>query len=112
MCQVCILKEQGIEHPEDFVLNQYKLSEDMNRIPVPVNDDGLEQGILMLYPEEFAEQGQQLLPSGGVFGTVKAIFRAMGFIKPKEVEVQEETVSRAVAKSKHGQGLYEEKRKK
>src|ERR1035437_5509859 len=65
MCQVCILKEQGIEHPEDFVLNQYKLSEDMNRIPVPVNDDGLEQGILMLYPEEFAEQGQQLLPSGG-----------------------------------------------
>jgi hypothetical protein len=101
----------GVIHPEDNVLNQYQISADANRIPVPVNDDGLEQGILMLYPEEFSEQQGMLPQSGGVVGTVRAIFRSFGFFKPKEVVIQEEPVSKAVAKSKHGGGLYQEKRK-
>jgi hypothetical protein len=84
----------------------------MNRIPVPINDDGFERGILMLYPEEFSEQQGMLPQSGGVVGTVRAIFRSFGFFKPKEQVIQEETVSRSVAKSKHGGGLYEPKKDK
>jgi hypothetical protein len=110
MCQICILKEQGIENPEEHVLTSYQLSSDMNRIPIPLDDQGLEQGILMLYPEEMTEQQGMLPQSGGVVGTVKAIFRAFGFTKPKEEIIAEEPISKAVAKSKRGGGLYEPKR--
>ena len=105
------MKAQGVLDPEEHVLNQYELSSDMNRIPVPIDDEGYADGILMLYPEEQLEQGGRLPPSGGVVGTVKAIFRAFGFTKPKEVIIKEEPISKAVARSKKGGGLYEPKRK-
>lgn len=98
-------------YPEDHVLNQYQISADMNRIPIPVNDDGLEQGVLMLYPEEGLEQTGILPQSGGVVGTVRAIFRAFGFIKPREQIILEEVPSKGVARSKRSGGLWEEKRK-
>lgn len=82
----------------------------MNRIPVPINDDGLEQGILMLYPEEMSEQQGMLPQSGGVVGTVRAIFRAFGFFKSKEVVIQEEPASKSVARGKRGLGLYAPKK--
>ena len=82
----------------------------MNRIPVPI-DDSLENGVLMLYPEEFSEQQGMLPQTGGVVGTVRAIFRSFGFMKPKEEVIAEEPVSKSIAKGKHGGGLYEEKKR-
>lgn len=66
----------------------------------------------MLYPEEMSEQQGMLPQSGGVVGTVRAIFRSFGFVKPKEVIIQEETASKSVAKGKRGGGLYQPKKEK
>lgn len=101
------MKEQGIENPEDHVLTQYVLSSDVNRLPMPLDDDGFEQGILMLYPEDKLEQTGVIPQSGGVVGTVKAIFRAFGFAKPQEQVEAERPPSKAVANSKVRRGsLY------
>jgi hypothetical protein len=100
------MKEQGVENPEDYVLTAYRLSDDINKIPVPLDtEDGFEQGLLMLYPEEAPADGETPA-AGGVFGTVKSIFRAMGFTKTKEEVIAEEPISRSIAKVKRGKGLY------
>ena len=69
-------------------------------------------GILLLYPEaKFEEEG--VVPiSGGVVGTVKSIFRALGFqgknpVTPiGETELEEHPESKELAESKRGTGLY------
>lgn len=105
-CAICVAKEQGIENPEDYILHQYVLGTDANRLPVPLEDDELTAGVLMLYPEEQLEQTGILPASGGVFGTVKAIFRAFGFAKTKEEVKEEEPISTSIARKKRGKGLY------
>jgi hypothetical protein len=114
-CQICLLKEQGVLNPEDAVLPQYILSSDHNRIPVPIEagQDDLQAGVLMLYPEMALEETGQIPQSGGFVGTVRSMFRAFGFIKPKtkkqaDNEAIATTPSLAVARSKRHKGLFEE----
>src|SRR5579864_2342338 len=80
-CAICIAKEQGVENPEDYVLTQYAMP-DPTKPPVPIEmDDSLYGGVLMLYPESVQEQTGIIPLAGGVVGTVKSIFRTLGFGK-------------------------------
>lgn len=92
---------------EDFVLTQYYLSNDPNKIPTPIDADlSQESGILILNPET-AEEGKQFKPSvGGLFGTVKSMFKVLGFAQKEEEPPQ----SREVAKKKRAKdGLYSDR---
>lgn len=102
-CAICLLKEQGVENPEDHVLAQYYLSNDPNKLPIPIDaDTSLEGGILLLSKEDEVDK----LPIvGGLFGTVRSLFRAIGFTKP----VEEVPVSKDVAKRKRTGGLYDDR---
>jgi len=106
-CAICVLKEQGVLNPEDHVLPQYTISSDQNRLPVP-RDVEIEAGMLLLYPEEAEANLDPMRQSGGVVGTVKTLFRAFGFGKPQDIQEAEKNppVSKQVAKSKRGSGLY------
>ena len=98
-----MLKEQGIENPEDYVLTQYYMSNDPTKLPTPIDaDTSLEGGILVLNPEESGTDGD--IPQvGGLFGTIKSMFRVIGFQK----KVEEVPVSKDVAKRKRSGGLYD-----
>lgn len=104
-CQICLLKEQGVENPEDYVLNQYYLPNDPTKFPTPIDADmSLEGGILILQPDEEAAN-EKLPQSGGFFGTVKSLFKTIGFnLTPAEVPV-----SKDIAKRKRTGGLYDER---
>jgi len=106
-CQICILKEQGVENPEDYVLPQYYLSTDPNKLPIPIDADmSLEGGILVLNPPGSESTGMEKIPqSGGLFGTVRSLFKVLGF-KPQE---KEKPVSQKVAKEKRTGGLYDDR---
>ena len=96
------MKEQGIENPEDYVLTQYYMSNDPNKIPVPIDvDESQDAGILVLNPDE-AEKPFQ---SGGAYGTVRSVFKALGFMKNKK----EVAVSKDVSKRKRTGGLYDDR---
>lgn len=103
-CAICRLKEEGVLDPEDHVLAQYKLP-DPSSPPVPIDiDDDLSAGVLLLYPEtKLAEDGRVPF-SGGVIGTVRSIFRALGFLQPEE---KEPTPSKTIATNKRRKGLYD-----
>lgn len=80
-CALCQLVEQGVENPEQYILPQY-LMLDPTKAPVPLNAEN-ESVIVDLFPEEKVNVG--LGPSaGGVAGTVKAIYRALGFLPAKQ----------------------------
>lgn len=105
-CKICEMKEQGIENPEDFVLAQYYLSNDPNKLPTPIDTDvSNEGGILIMYPDEEPKNGEPVPYVGGLFGTLKSFFRVRGFEQKKE----EVTVSRDVAKRKRTGGLYDDR---
>lgn len=103
------MKARGVELPEgataeDFVLNNYYLSNDPNKIPTPIDADlSQESGILILNPET-AEEGKQFKPSvGGLWGTVRSVFKALGFAPADEPVPQ----SKEVAKNRRDKdGLY------
>jgi len=85
-CQLCVLKEQGIINAEDYVLAQYKFP-GPDKPPVPIDaDDSIAGGVLLLYPEEKMEQGAFIPPVGGIIGTVKQMFRTLGFALAKPAE--------------------------
>lgn len=99
------MKENGIENPEDYVLPQYQLSMDKDRIPIPLDiGDEMQSGVLMLYPEERLEQDGIVPQSGGVVGTVKSIFKVLGLYKPPD---EEPVKSKEVAIKKRKRGLYD-----
>jgi hypothetical protein len=103
-CAICWAKEQGIENPEDHVLAQYRLPDPMSP-PVPIDvDQDIAQGVLMLYPEASLAEDGRVPSSGGVIGTVKSIFRALGFAQPKDVEPEP---SKTIAVGKRRKGLYD-----
>jgi hypothetical protein len=78
-CQLCILKEQGVVNAEDYVLPQY-LIPDASKPPVPIDiDDSIAGGVLLLYPEERMMKGELVPQTGGVIGTIKSVFRTLGF---------------------------------
>lgn len=111
MCAICILKEQGVLNPEDYVLPQYAIP-DPTKPPVPIDmSDELAAGILLLYPEAQLEEEGVVPFSGGVVGTVKSIFRALGFKGKQppsvgEPQVEENPPSKEIAMAKKGTGLY------
>lgn len=89
-CAICVLKAEGVENPEDKVLPQY-LMFDPTKPPVPIDAEG-DSAILNLFPEEKVEFGR-MPSSGGVAGTAKAIYRALGFGKPKPVHAPSQTTA-------------------
>lgn len=102
-CAICVLKEQGVKNPEDHVLTQYYLSNDPNKLPVPIDaDTSLEGGILLLSKDDIVDK---LPMTGGLVGTVRSLFKALGFQKAPEEEVQ----SKEVATKKRTGGLYDDR---
>lgn len=83
-CAVCVLTEQGVKDAEKYVLPQYVIS-DPTKPPVPV-DVALDNAEFQMFPEE---QDTRVRNVGGVVGTVKAVFRALGFGKEEEPEAPE-----------------------
>ena len=107
-CAICVAKEQGIENPEDHILAQYYLSNDPNKLPTPIDADmSAEGGILLLQPNaEQLDSNGNPLQSGGLVGTVKSLFRVLGFAKSEEPEPASR--ERAVSKRKGG-GLWDDR---
>jgi hypothetical protein len=85
-CQLCVLKEQGVVNAEDYVLAQYMLP-DASKPPVPIDiDDSIAAGVLLLYPEERLKEGQPIPQVGGIIGTIRQMFRTLGFAQSKPAE--------------------------
>src|SRR3954465_3472728 len=80
-CALCVLKAEGVVNAEDHVLAQYRLSTMPGSLPVPLEmDDSMAGGVLLLNPEEKLEEGSPV-PQLGVIGTIKSMFRTIGFAK-------------------------------
>jgi hypothetical protein len=92
-CAICLLREQGVEDPESKVLPQYYMF-DPTKPPIPLDAEN-DSVIVNLFPEERSELGR-MPSSGGVAGTVKAIYKAIGFVKEKVLPV----VSQKTAKKR------------
>jgi hypothetical protein len=107
-CQICIMKEQGIENPEDHVLTSYQLTSGVDGLPIPMDADiSQEGGVLVLYPE--SDPRQKKLPMvGGLFGSVRSLFKVLGFDMPEK----EPPPSQEVAERKGHTGLYGERKGK
>lgn len=99
-CLLCQLKEAGVEDPESKVLPQYYMF-DPTKPPVPLNAES-DDVILNLFPEE-KQEFMRMPSSGGVAGTVKSIFRAVGFGKPK---VEQSTSQKTAAKRRKESSLF------
>lgn len=102
------MKEEGILNPEDNVLIQYRLNNEMHQLPmaVDIDDVGL-NGILCLYPENQLETNGFIAQAGGVVGTVRSVFRAIGFGKPSQEETRAaEPPSKQAGRKRRGTGLY------
>ncbi len=85
-CQICVLKAQGVVNAEDYVLAQYMMP-DASKPPIPIDyDDSIAGGVLLLYPEEKMKQGDPIPQTGGIIGTVKSMFRTLGFMQAKPAE--------------------------
>jgi len=85
-CALCVLKAQGVVNAEDYILPQYKIPS--TGFPIPLDyDDSLAAGILMLNPEEKLDPNQPIPQVGGIVGTVRSVFRVIGFAISKPVEV-------------------------
>jgi hypothetical protein len=101
-CANCMLKEKGVINSEDFVLAQYRLP-DSNSLPIPIDmDDSIAGGVLLLYPDEKIHDGEQIPQTGGIIGTVRSMFRTIGFALPKPVK---EIGSRVLA-TRNRSGLF------
>lgn len=86
-CALCVLKAQGVVNAEDYVLAQYRIPTAPGSLPIPVDiDDSMAAGVLLLNPEEKLAEGEPI-PQLGVIGTIKSMFRTVGFMKPKPEEV-------------------------
>jgi len=84
MCALCTLEAQGVKNPEQYVLPQYVMT-DPTKPVLPYAADA-DDYLYMVFPEERPAEGQAPPPVGGIMGTAKAIFRALGF--GKEIEQQ------------------------
>ena len=100
-CAYCELIEKGITNPEDYVLPQYIMT-DPSKPPIPIGAEG-EDAIFLMFPEE-KEEGKPTLRAGGVVGTAKNLFRALGFGKE---EKPPKTESRQIAERRRKGSLYD-----
>lgn len=88
-CALCVLKEQGVVNAEDYILAQYRIPHE--GMPIPVDyDDSIAGGVLLLNPEEKLAEGVPI-PQIGVIGTIKSMFRNIGFRKAPVVEPAKST---------------------
>ncbi len=78
-CAVCMLTEQGVKDAEKYVLPQYVMT-DPTKPPIPLYAQ-MEDAEFEMFPEE---RDNRVKSSGGVVGTVKAIYRALGFGREPE----------------------------
>lgn len=100
-----MLEEQGVKNPEKYVLPQY-IATDPTKPVVPLNAEDAESMYLM-FPEERPIEGEAPPPVGGIMGTAKAIFRALGFAKDIERQQQEDIPqSKKVATKRRKSSLY------
>jgi len=83
-CAICVLQEQGIMDAEKYVLSRY-VQLDPTNPPIPRDAEG-EDSIFILYPEE---RDNRVRSSGGIIGTAKAVYRALGFGKQPDAEPPE-----------------------
>ena len=79
--------------PEDYVLQQY-VQLDPSKPPLPLTAEG-EDVVFQLVPEE--ERKGMKMPSGGVWGTIKSIYRALGLPREDQVAPEDVPESRKVA---------------
>ena len=99
-CAICLLKEQGVVDAEKAVLPQYIMF-DPTKPPVPLDAEG--DGVIVnLFPEERQDLGR-IPSSGGIAGTAKAIYRALGFGKPKP---QPQTAQKTATKRRRESSLF------
>jgi hypothetical protein len=71
---------QGLDIPEEYFTPQYVMTDPLG-VPVP---RAAENSMFLLFPEEEMEDGQLVKPiAGGIAGTAKAIYRAIGFTVTK-----------------------------
>ena len=103
-CALCILREQGVEHPEQHVLASYVITDPMSP-PIPLEQ---EDPVNILYPEEAVAQGK-IPASGGVVGTTKAFFRAVVGWFGQEERPQSVPLSKKITRQARSGGLYERK---
>lgn len=106
-CALCLLRDQGVENPEQHVLQSYLMT-DPTAPPIPLEDT---DPMMALYPEESVMKRGKLPPSGGVIGTVKSMFRAVvGWFGQEEEEAKvenKELLSKKISKRKRSGGLWE-----
>ena len=104
-CQICLLLEQGVKNPEEYVLPQY-LQLDPTKPPVPLNADDAEY-LYEVFPEERPQEGEDI-PLTGVMGTVKSAFKVIGLFKDIIAERKKTvTKSRKVADKRGKSTLFD-----
>lgn len=92
-CAICVLEEQGVMDAAKHVMPQYVMLDPTKPIPFGVEGDDAE---FAMFPEE---KDTRVRSSGGVVGTAKALYRALGFGKQEE---QASPESRKVAARRRG----------
>jgi len=92
-CAICVLEEQGVMDGAKYVLPQYVMLDPTKPVPIGVEGDDAE---FTMFPEE---KDNRVRSSGGVVGTAKALYRALGFGKQEEQAPPE---SRKVAAKRKG----------
>jgi hypothetical protein len=98
-CAVCDLQAAGVTDAEKYVLPQYRMTWDINRGPVPIDAEGPEV-MFDIFPEERPPEGEAPPRVGGIMGTVKSVFRALGFSKEPQVVINGKVIPTEVPKSR------------
>lgn len=95
---------QGLDIPEEYFTPQYVLTDPMGA-PVPRD---AENSMFLLFPEEELEDGQLVKPiAGGIAGTAKAIYRAIGFTVSRVAAQILLPESKKIAQRKRKSKLFE-----
>ena len=105
-CALCVLEAQGVKDAEKYVLPQY-FSTDPSKPVIPFSAEDAET-MYMMFPEERPPAGEAPPPVGGIIGTAKAIFRALGCSREIEVKQKAEVpVSGKTAAKRRKTTLYD-----
>lgn len=99
-CAVCKLVGEGVVDPEKYVIPQYIMT-DPTKPPVPMEAELGEDAAFLLFPED--KPVGNAPPIGGIAGTLKAIYRAIGF--GKQASSEEIPESKRVVLKRRGGGL-------
>ena len=106
-CAICVLEAEGVTDAEKNVLPQYVMT-DPFKPPMPLSAESAEV-MFEIFPEERPAPGENPPPSGGIMGTAKSVYRAMGFA----MEIAKEKIkalpkSRKVADRNKRKSVFDE----